>query len=153
MDGGSSFNQEACPMKTALHHVEVSCPEAFASLPKRRSLFPCAPGYSRNSVPPEGRGRWPLGEQALSCEILRWPHSLFRGPTRSCFSRWPCASEPTETRFGCQGATGIFFLGRTKPDTGSKGRRSCACAHDHLPPACQWSSQPPMRATSGSSPG
>jgi len=57
-------------MNTPTHSVEVPFPQAFASL--ARSPFPCAPRYGSNMVPPIGRHRWPLGEHALSCEILRW---------------------------------------------------------------------------------
>ena len=81
-------------MPTASHNVEALSPEAFAPPPQKRSLFPCAPGYSRNSVPPVGRDRRPLGGHAPSCEVLRWPLSLFRGPTQSCFYPRPCAWEP-----------------------------------------------------------
>jgi len=70
-------------MTPASQRVAALSPEAFALIAQSR--FPCAPGYRRNSVPPEGRDRWPLGEHALSSEILRRSHSLFRGPTRSCF--------------------------------------------------------------------
>ena len=89
-------------MSIATHNVEVSCPEAFASL--TRSLFPSAPGYSRNRVPPEGRNHQAARRE---CALLR-DSTLVPFPvswhTRSCFYRRPCANEPTETRLGCQGA-------------------------------------------------
>jgi hypothetical protein len=44
-DGGSWFNEGACPMNTATHSVEVPFPQAFAAPPKKRSPFPCAPRY------------------------------------------------------------------------------------------------------------
>ncbi|MGZ3617762.1 MAG: hypothetical protein ACXWOL_13470 [Ktedonobacteraceae bacterium] len=81
-------------MTTASHNVAALSPEAFAPPPEKRSLFPWGTGYSRNRVPPVGRDRRPLGEHAPSCEVLRWPLSLFRGPTRSCFYPRPCAWEP-----------------------------------------------------------
>jgi hypothetical protein len=59
-------------MNIATHRVEVPFPQAFASPRKKRSSFPSAPRYGSNVVPPIGRHRWPLGEHALSCEILRW---------------------------------------------------------------------------------
>ncbi len=59
-------------MNIATHRVEVPFPQAFASPRKKRSPFPSAPRYGSNVVPPIGRHRWPLGEHALSCEILRW---------------------------------------------------------------------------------
>ena len=57
-------------MNTATHSVVVPFPQAFASaLPrKQRSLFPCAPGYSRNEVSPLQHNR-----QAVRrvCALLR----------------------------------------------------------------------------------
>jgi hypothetical protein len=46
-------------MNAAIHNVEAPFPQAFASRPpkKARSLFPGAPGYSRNRVPSVGRDR------------------------------------------------------------------------------------------------
>ena len=45
MDGGSWFNEGACPMNTATHSVVVPFPQAFAALRKRSSPFPSAPRY------------------------------------------------------------------------------------------------------------
>ena len=82
-------------MNTATHNVVALSPEAFASLPKKRSLFPCAPGYSRNRVfHPWKETDKPLGEYALSCETLRWPHSLFPGKHGSVFTRGPSPLNP-----------------------------------------------------------
>ena len=59
-------------MHTATHTGVAPSPEAFAALPKKRSLFPCAPGYSRYRVfHPWKEADKPLGEYALSCETLR----------------------------------------------------------------------------------
>ena len=44
-DGGSWFNEGACPMNTSTHSVVVPFPQAFASPPKKRSPFPSAPRY------------------------------------------------------------------------------------------------------------
>ena len=93
-------------MHIATHNVEVPFPQAFASL--ARSLFPCAPGYSRNRVPPVGRDLLAVRRE---CALLR-DSTLASFPvswqTRSCFYLPPCAVEPTETRLGCQGAMNMI---------------------------------------------
>ena len=81
-------------MTTASHNVEALSPEAFAPPPEKRSLFPCAPGYSRNRVPPVGRDRRPLGEHAPSCEVLRWPLTLFLGKHGRVFTPGPAPGNP-----------------------------------------------------------
>ncbi len=113
--GGSSFNERTCPMSIATQRVEALSPEAFAS--PKRSRFPCAPRYRRNSVPPDGRG-----PQAArhACALLRdftltsFPVSW---PTRSCFYPQSFTAEPAETRFSCQGATRVFFSGWIQPES------------------------------------
>jgi hypothetical protein len=79
-------------MTIASHTVEALSPEAFASL--ARSLFPCAPRYSRNRVPPGGRDLRPSGVNALSCETRRWPLSLFLGKHGSVFTLGPSLRNP-----------------------------------------------------------
>jgi hypothetical protein len=79
-------------MTIASHKVAAPSPEAFASL--TRSLFPGAPGYSRNRIPPVGRDRRPLGVHAPSCEVLRWPLSLFLDRHGSVFTRGPSPLNP-----------------------------------------------------------
>ena len=110
-DGGSWFIEGACPMNTATHTVEVPFPQAPAS--PKRNLFPCAPRYSRNRVPPVERHHLAVRQE---CALLR-DLTLISFPvswqTRSCFYRWPCASEPTETRLSCQGARGMIAQNRT----------------------------------------
>jgi|GraSoiStandDraft_43_1057313.scaffolds.fasta_scaffold297640_1 hypothetical protein len=70
-------------MNAAIHNVEAPFPQAFASRPpkKARSLFPGAPGYSRNRVPSVGRDRRPLGVHAPSAEALRWSFPCFLANT------------------------------------------------------------------------
>ena len=89
-------------MNIATHNVEVLCPEAFAAT--KRCLFPCAPRYSRNSVPPEGRDHQAVRRECALLRDLTLVPFPVSWQTRSCFYRWPCASEPVETRLGCQGA-------------------------------------------------
>jgi hypothetical protein len=66
--------------------------------------FPCAPRYCRKnrSVHPLEDTIWPLGEHALSCEILRW---LFHSCLANTVVFLPLAlcQRTQETRFGCQG--------------------------------------------------
>jgi len=111
-------------MNTATHTVGVPFPQAFAS--PKRSLFPCAPRYSRNRVPPVERHHLAVRQE---CALLRdlTPVSFpVSWQTRSCFYRWPCASEPTETRLSCQGARGMIAQNRTnvnKTRTSACGQR------------------------------
>jgi hypothetical protein len=55
----------------------------------------------------------PLGVNALSEEILRWLSHCFMS-TRSCFYPRSFTWEPAETRFSCQGATGMIAHSRTQ---------------------------------------
>jgi len=64
----------------------------------------------------------PLGVNALSEEILRWLSPCFL-PTRSCFYPRSFTWEPAETRFSCQGATGMIAHSRTNVNK----TRSLAC--------------------------
>ncbi len=83
-------------MHAAIHNVEAPFPQAFASRPakKARSLFPGAPGYSRNRVPSVGRDRRPLGVHAPSDEVLRWSLSLLLGKHGRGFTPSPSLGNP-----------------------------------------------------------
>ena len=57
-------------MHTAIQRVAALSPEAFASLAKKRSPFPCAPGYGRNKS-------FTLAEQPTSREASMRPLARF----------------------------------------------------------------------------
>jgi hypothetical protein len=94
-DGGSSFNERTCLMTTASHNVAALSPEAFAAPPKKSSLFPCAPGYSRNSVPPLQNSRQAVRR---ACALLRGftlaPLHCFVGQRGRVFTDSPLLSNP-----------------------------------------------------------
>ena len=72
MDGGSWFNEGACPMTITTHRVVVPFPQAFASPQKKRSPFPSAPRYGPTSP-----------HQADRPPTVRWECALRRGSTLS----------------------------------------------------------------------
>jgi len=92
---GSWFSEAACLCILTDTAVEVISPQAFASLPKKRSPFCGAPAYGRNRVfHPWKETDKPLGEYAPSEEALRWPHSLFPGKHGSVFTPDPSSGNP-----------------------------------------------------------
>ena len=59
-------------MNITTHNGEVPFPQAFASPPKKRGPFPCAPGYGHTSP-----------HQADRPPTVRWDCALRRGSTPS----------------------------------------------------------------------
>jgi hypothetical protein len=65
---------------------------AFAS--RERSLFPCAPRYSRNSVPSVGRDRRPLGVLRPRMRLYAGLVPCFAGLHGSVFTPGPSLGNP-----------------------------------------------------------
>ena len=70
-------------MNTATHAVEVPFPQAFASPPKKRSPFPCAPRYG--TVMSTREDNRSLDEYSAPFGIIRPSLLLVLWLIRSCF--------------------------------------------------------------------
>ena len=81
-------------MNIATHSVEDPSPEAFASLPKQRSLFCGAPAYSRNRVPPVERDRQAVRRVCALLRDFTLASFLFLGKYGSVFTPSPSLGNP-----------------------------------------------------------
>ena len=82
-DRGSWFIEGACPMNTPTHSVVVPFPQAFASLPKKRSPFPSAPRYGMFLVSSDRQSDREVGMRSLA---------------RFYAAYHPCAQKQLDTR-------------------------------------------------------
>ncbi len=65
-------------MNTTTQAVEVPFPQAFTHWTEiQRACFRVPPGTEETVFHPLKESIWPLGENALSCEILRWLSHCF----------------------------------------------------------------------------